>query len=450
MHQLTILHTNDLHSQLDQWPYVTSLIKQKRQEALERGDDVLLFDIGDHSDRANPITEGLMGRGNVELLNAMNYDAVTIGNNEGITFSKQQLNDLYQDATFEVLLGNLYDDDKRATWCKPSTTYTLQNGTTIGVIGVTIPFYSFYDRLGWKATDAAEAIAEEIERLQDCDFLILLSHLGLSTDEQLATDYPKLDLILGSHTHHILENGKKVNRTWINQCGRSGTHLGEVTVQFDPSYKEIRVVSHPVVDVEEDAETTKLLEKLERESAKSLNEEIAEIEERLAVDWYEPSPFTTLLGEALTEWCEADLSMVNAGVLLDSIQHGAVTKRMLHQICPHPINPAKVRVKGETILQVIEESASKDMVHLKLHGFGFRGKVVGYTYFDHVTQKGDTFYIRGEQLELHKDYTLATLDMYTFSPLYPVLQAQEARYYMPEFLRDVLAWKLKQQVIKPS
>ena len=52
---------------------------------------VYLFDIGDHVDRSHSFTEGTQGKGNIKLLNEAGYDAVTIGNNEGITMSKESL-----------------------------------------------------------------------------------------------------------------------------------------------------------------------------------------------------------------------------------------------------------------------------------------------------------------------------------------------------------------------
>ncbi|MCD8509502.1 MAG: metallophosphoesterase [Bacillus sp. (in: Bacteria)] len=98
--RLRILHTNDLHSEFNNWPSVVAWLKKRRQEAIAEGEDVLLFDIGDHADRFHPMTEGLLGKGNVLLLNEVNYDAVTIGNNEGITFSKEALNNMYKKEEF--------------------------------------------------------------------------------------------------------------------------------------------------------------------------------------------------------------------------------------------------------------------------------------------------------------------------------------------------------------
>ncbi|WP_252315284.1 hypothetical protein [Sinobaca sp. H24] len=46
----------------------------------------------------------------MELLNEAEISHVTIGNNEGITFSREELEDLYGKADFKVLLANLFDE----------------------------------------------------------------------------------------------------------------------------------------------------------------------------------------------------------------------------------------------------------------------------------------------------------------------------------------------------
>lgn len=78
------------------------------------GEEVLLFDIGDACDRVHPLTEATNGKANIELLNQVPFDAVTIGNNEGIGNDKRQLDELYDDAEFPVVLANLYDPETDA------------------------------------------------------------------------------------------------------------------------------------------------------------------------------------------------------------------------------------------------------------------------------------------------------------------------------------------------
>ncbi|PYZ92905.1 metallophosphoesterase [Salipaludibacillus keqinensis] len=458
--KLRIIHTNDLHSQLEKWPAVTALINKLREEAHLNQEEVLLFDIGDHCDRVHPMTEALLGKGNVQLLNEMNYDAVTIGNNEGITFSKQDLDDLYELAEFKIILSNLKNiDDKRPSWATAYQIYTLDSGLKVGVTGVTIPFKLFYETLGWKVTDPFSALEETVNFLRsEVDFLVCLSHLGLSEDEKMAREFPSIDLILGAHTHHVLESGKKVNQTWINQSGRSGTYVGDVTINFEETetgsftVEVDQVQSLKVNEKIRDAVSEASLEKLMTEGKQLLNKEVTVLSSELTVNWYEPSAFASLLSETLRQWCNADIAMVNAGVILRSLEKGPVTLGDLHEICPHPINPATVMISGERLLETIRQSQQDEMVHFPLKGYGFRGKVLGQMIFDNIEVVGKQRYvnernvlINGELLEKSRLYKLATLDMFTFGHLYPTISSiREKEYFMPEFLRDLLAWKLNQ------
>ena len=90
----------------------------------EAGEEFLLFDLGDHADRSHPLTEATHGNANVELLNKAGYHAVTIGNNEGITFPYEDLDHLYDHRQFEVLLANLYyEDGNAASWAKANAIF---------------------------------------------------------------------------------------------------------------------------------------------------------------------------------------------------------------------------------------------------------------------------------------------------------------------------------------
>ncbi|MCZ4148913.1 multifunctional 2',3'-cyclic-nucleotide 2'-phosphodiesterase/5'-nucleotidase/3'-nucleotidase, partial [Escherichia coli] len=85
--RLTILHTNDIHSHFDSMSSIAAMIERERREA----GAFLVLDIGDHMDRMAVETEGTLGSANVDVINLTGYDAITIGNNEGLTFTPEQL-----------------------------------------------------------------------------------------------------------------------------------------------------------------------------------------------------------------------------------------------------------------------------------------------------------------------------------------------------------------------
>lgn len=457
-----ILYTNDLHSRLEQWPKVISLLNEKRSTFKKDGQQVLVFDIGDHADRVNPLTEASLGKANVKLMNEAIFDAVTIGNNEGITLSKEALIELYDEANFPVLVANLFDEDgTRPTWVKPYQIFQLSNELKIGVIGVTIAFKPFYEALNWMIKDPFDILPSLVKEVRTkSDIVILLSHLGVNFDEEIAQQIEGIDIILGGHTHNVLEQGLKINNTIIHQAGKFGSFVGHLTLTYDDKKKRLVNFNATCLAVNNYApceETSAILTLLKKSMQTILAEEVTIIKEDLFISWEKPSLFASVLATALKDWCKGEIGMVNSGILLEGLQKGPITKEDLHRVCPHPINPCKIEVSGQVLKETIHYSLSDEMTFKKIRGYGFRGKVMGLMVFDGVTYETiklsdglnhiRNIKVNGEEIENDRIYKVATIDMFAFSNLYPGLAAAKVKkYYLPELLRDLLAWKLKGNV----
>ncbi|WP_227937382.1 bifunctional metallophosphatase/5'-nucleotidase [Alkalihalobacillus deserti] len=447
--QLTIFHTNDIHSCFDNWSQTVAYIKKNRDE------NTLYLELGDHTDRSNALTEATYGKGNVELLNEAGVDYGTIGNNEGITFSKDQLESLYEQATFPVIVANVFSENEaRPKWMKPFVIHTMKSGLKIGVIGITAPFSRFYEQLGWKVKAPLPLLKELLPQVRkQADIVIFMSHLGLTKDEEIAERISGIDVILGAHTHHVLPNGKWVGDTLIAQTGKHGAFLGKVTLDYDDSVHRIKQRQASLLDLKEkpkDLDTDKILERMKVQASEILSEPIAVIPKPLPVHWQKQTEFGQLLCDAVTEWCGKEIGMLNAGVLLESLEQGVVTKADIHRICPHPINPCTVKVTGAQLEKTIKRALTKELTDLELKGFGFRGKILGVMLFTgiEIEQQSSMIQIKvlNKPLNKEKVYSVATLDMYTFGYLFPDFSdSTEKQYFMPEFLRDVLAWKLTQK-----
>ncbi|MGC4378746.1 bifunctional UDP-sugar hydrolase/5'-nucleotidase [Fictibacillus sp. Mic-4] len=456
---LHIYHTNDLHSHFENWPGIAREVKLAKERFESLGESVLYFDCGDHVDKFHPLTEGTAGQGNTALLNDINVSGVTIGNNEGITLTKSELNALYKEAKFPIYVANLLDEKgRRPYWAKPYDYYETKDGLKIGVTGVTVPFTGFYSPLGWEVTDPFDAVRPIIENLRkNADLVIVLSHLGLNEDKRLAQEVEGIDMILGAHTHHELKKGLIINKTFIAQTGKYGNNLGSIKVDYHPLTKNIIHIEAdliPANTLEPDEGTSELIMSLEKKGRDLLNKEIAYLQEPLTISWETPSPFAKLLAETLKEWCKTKLAMVNSGVLLEGLPAGPVTKGDLHRICPHPINPCIIRLKGNELKEVIGHSLTDEMIHLQLKGLGFRGKVIGCMVFSGIDvikerMKDGHFHVKrimveGVPVDDEKIYEIATIDMFTFGHLYPsIARSKHKEYLLPETLRDLLAWKLK-------
>ncbi|WP_062047468.1 bifunctional UDP-sugar hydrolase/5'-nucleotidase [Bacillus sp. JCM 19034] len=450
--QVRLFHTNDIHSSFDYWSSIVKYIKQNRD------DNTLYVDIGDHTDRSHPITEATLGKGNIALLNEAAVDYVTIGNNEGITFSFEQLDQLYMEAQFKIILANLEDQNgKRPSWCTPYEITSLINGVKVGFIGLTAPFSRFYEQLGWRVLNPEEVLLQWLPIVKKkADIVVVLSHLGLHADRKLAEGFNGIDVIIGGHTHHVLHEGEQVNETLIVQAGKYGTYLGEITLYIDQAQhmviKKQATLHHYSKRMNIDKHTTNLLDTLAIKAKRLLMQPVATLPKDFEVNWFEETELVKQLCDALTKWCGQSIGMLNAGVLLHSLKKGTISKGDLLSVCPHPINPCVVPLSGKELKEVIIRGESKDIQELELKGFGFRGKVLGKTIFSGLTYEYDrdrndvnSVVIQGEPLIEHETYLLATLDMYTFGHLFPMIaESEEKRFFMPEVLRDVLEFTIKE------
>lgn len=446
METIHIYHTNDLHSHLENWPRIRQYLMRNRELHLHQGEEVFLFDIGDFIDRWHPFTEATKGKGNIELLNECQYTAATIGNNEGITMPHEDLDQLYEDARFDILAANLYKKNGTyPNWVKPYEIYHTKKGTKIGVIGLTAHFALLYELLGWKLTEPAAELKKWLTHLKaESDLVILLSHLGIREDEKIAADFPEIDAILGAHTHHVLENGKLVGNTLLGAAGKFGYYLGHMTLHLDDR-KSILKKSATLYDIRElpvALGETERSEAFLQKGKEMLSTKVTVLPKPLLSHPFKETELSALLCRALREWCQADCAMMNAGLLLGPLS-GVVTEYDLLTICPHPINPCVVQLTGRELREVLQESRDESLHHREIKGLGFRGTVLGVFIYDQIEFRRSGIFVNQQPLELERQYKLALPDMFTFGHFFKgVLPNKSKQYYLPEMFRDLLKWKL--------
>ncbi|WP_156288509.1 bifunctional metallophosphatase/5'-nucleotidase [Oceanobacillus salinisoli] len=462
--KLYFYYTNDLHSNFKQWPKVAGFMKEAKTERQAYGNDYWLVDIGDHMDRVHPISEAFMGKANIQLMNDLNYDIATFGNNEGITLSHDDLFHLYDDAAFDVVCTNLYSmDHHHPAWLNRKVHITSSSGLKIGVIGLTAPFNDYYHLLDWHVSSVFDELDKYVEMLKPhTDIIILLSHLGINEDQAIARKYTDIDVIIGGHTHHLLRSGEMVNNTLITAAGKHCSFVGEVIITWDHDTKRLvkkeayaaDITNHP-----KDLVTEQRINVLQEEADKRLGYTIVHTEHPIEVKWFQYTKIMQELTNTLKEFTQADIAMLNSGLLLDQLPAGDITYRDVHRICPHPINPVTVDLSGSEIMEVIRASFTKEFTELELKGFGFRGKVLGRMVFSGIDVE-TAFHSNGEEYVKHvhlpdgleivpdKVYKLATADTFTFGRLLPeIARSNTKHYFLPDFLRDLLADTLRKKFL---
>jgi 5'-nucleotidase len=441
-----IYHTNDLHSHFERWPRIRDFLMKRKALHREQGEACYLFDIGDHIDRSHPYTDATRGKGNVLMMNEIGYDAVTIGNNEGITLSPEELSDLYGEAEFPVVLDNLYTEEgKRPGWTVPEAFVTTRSGIRLGLIAATADFSTSYERLGWKVTGPRSALEAAMPRVTgQSDIVVCLSHMGSSEDDRLAENTGgQIDVILGGHTHHLYPDGRKVGGTLVAAAGKWGQYVGEVTLTFDHAEARVIEASAKVHDTEAlpmSEDDTSYDRQLRKKAAELLSATVFMNPSELRGGWDGPTPLSDLFADALLSHTGADCAMFNSGIFLGSLPEGKVSGMDLHRLLPHPINPCVITLTGGELEEAYELSLNPEWPDIRLKGLGFRGKKMGAMIHHEIGPGADgKLHVAGLPVEPDRQYLLATLDLFTYGFFFPSFKKAEKEYYMPELIRDVLA-----------
>jgi 5'-nucleotidase len=454
-----LLHTNDLHSHLEQMAKIHTLVTKLRGEWVKRGETGFLLDIGDHMDRVHFETEGTDGQVNRAILEMSGYDLVTLGNNELLTFSAKDLEENYRNTSFAVVSSNVVEavSGRSPSWVKPWK-ILARDGIRFGFLGVTIPYDTVYELMGWRVQDPIQIITQKVEQLRDkVDVLIVLSHLGLFNDRKLAQQVSGIDIIIGAHTHHLLEIPERIGSTLIAAAGKFGSHVGKITVTVDQESRKIvgmEGICFPLDEVDEADEIQEIIRRYRTMAEKNLSRPIAKLEKPLPIDWKRESPLGNFLADSLREWVGAEIAIVNSGQLLGSLPAGPISRKQLHQVCPHPINPVLLKIDGRALRRTLEESLLEEYMEKTIRGFGFRGKILGFLCVSGLQivydpdagpyQKIRSIYVGEKRLRDDEEYHIATIDMFTFGAGYMELKGGKLiKYFLPEFLRDLLARQLQ-------
>lgn len=266
--RITILHTNDTHSNIDPFPVNHAKYPglggvARRFDLFQRirseEEHVLILDSGDIF-QGTPYFNKYGGVLEMKVMSEMGYDAGTMGNHDfdagldGFLKAKQFAN-------FPFLCAN-YDFSETILKGQTQKNIILERGgLKIGVFGVGVELNGLVPDAKCGTTKYLDPIAVANEQAAElkakgCDLIICLSHLGFEyqddkvSDKVLATKTSGIHLILGGHTHTFLDKPFETKNlsgetVLINQVGYAGVQVG----RLDYCLEKKRFITHQVVKV---------------------------------------------------------------------------------------------------------------------------------------------------------------------------------------------------------
>jgi len=318
--EIVILHINDLHAKINRFPqlkHVVDSIKSVNKE-------VYLFAAGDLFS-GNPIVDRYEKRGwpIIDMMNDLHFDLSCLGNHD-FDYEQKILNDRMEDAQFPFICANIKTDKAILNQPKPYYVITTKEGLTIGIIGLLQVGQNGYpdshpkNFTNIEFLDPAKEIKKYKKQLNRYDMQIALTHLGEDADMALAENNKWLDLIIGGHTHTVMDPARKVGDVTVTQAGGNVKYLGVSTIKFIDH--KLLSVSDVLIPLKFQSRDSIFQNKVK---AFSKNPELQKQIANLTYDIDSPEELGQLMADAYKEGLNADIAFQNiGGVRMKYIKEG--------------------------------------------------------------------------------------------------------------------------------
>lgn len=471
--KLTILHTNDTHSQIDPTSKNLGGIARRKvviDSVRDAEANTILVDAGDAVQ--GTLYFSLFG-GEVErdLMNALNYDIQILGNHE-FDNGMEALANIYKGLNAEKLTSNYrLDNTPLRGLFKPYTIRTVGD-KKIGFIAINLlpkGMISDKNTVGLEyrnGLEAANAYAWILKNMEGVDKVIALTHIGYEkepvlSDVDLARGSSDIDVIIGGHSHTTINPADSNSKPWrvanvngdsvlIAQTGKSGLNIGQIDIDLATGK-----ITSKLIPVD-----SRLNSRVDHTFAKKIAPYRARVDSvmkvpvgRTAAELKQGEPAlenfaadvvlklgTDLLGHT------PDLSIINKGGLRTSIPKGVVTKGEIMQVMPFDNYVTVLEIKGNDLLDALNVMAARggDGVSANvLASFDKNGKLSSAT-------------ISGKPIEPDRTYTLATINYLAdggdyMTPLKNGKRiAESERVLYDDFIDQFLHGSLKGKTVKPD
>ncbi len=391
----SIFYVNDIHGQVPKMQRLVSASLHAGVDAQNKGADILRLCSGDtfigSDEKRNNVA--------ATFLNVAGFDAHALGNHEfDITASKCA--DLLKNSKTKILATNLNFPDNQTQLSKEvlrSMTVKAQSGEMYGLIG--IQPIDLEERIKDKdeklqgitvdnLEQTKQELRDEIQKLksQGINKIILLSHSGLKTEKDIAQSVDGIDVILGGHSHDLVEGVQQNENLFyspsgepvvITQAGRDGNYFGLLNLEFD-ELGRITYIQNNVNDTNIYSSNTMM----EKEADKVLGESpqigVLNYSDPTPKNYMiEENPWADFVADALRTRLDADIAIVNSANFRGSVDKGPITARDITSIFPFNNKMLKVKISEKDIVDAIRICAKT--ITNENHKPGFM-QVSGLTY----------------------------------------------------------------------
>ena len=464
-YHFTLLHTNDLHGHYwanknGEYGFAAqkTLIDRIRHDVEQKGGSVILLNAGDFNTGV-PESDLQNAKPDIEALNMMGYEALTLGNHE--FDNPLQLLEMQEKwAKFPFLAANVINQKTGKLLVQPYTILKKQD-LKIAVVGLTTEDTAklgnpeFISAVKFeRPTDAAKQLLPEKKKKKP-DLKIALTHMGYYHDAKFGSNAPgdvsmvrelpkaAFDIVVGGHSHDtvcinddgsfndkfkpgdackpLFENG-----TWIMQAGEWGKFVGRADFSFRngkltlENYQLIPVnLKHKVKKADGSSEYVLYQEEIPADKTllnkiksyqdqgdKLLNQVIGKVDGRLEgerdIIRFHQTNLGQLIARSQAERAKADVGIMNSGGIRTSIEAGDVTYKDILAVQPFGNIISYFEMKGKDLIDYL------NVVALKEVDSGAYPQFYGITMtVDRQAKKVSDIKIQGKPIDLEKVYRVS-------------------------------------------
>jgi 5'-nucleotidase len=372
--KLTILHSNDMHGDflsevrggegklIGGLALLSGYIRRVRREV-----DNVLYVISGDMVQGSIIDTEFRGISTIEIMNYLAPDAVSLGNHE-FDYGLPHLLFLEKVANFPIVNANLYLRPYQRRLMKP---YHIARVAGLDVLFIGIVTDKILSDLSRDEQVASfislEEASAEVGRItnayknDDIDLTVLLTHIGFESDVELAGLLrPEwgVDMILGGHSHTVLERPALVNGILIAQAGVGTDQVGRFDLVIDDDTNAVVDWAWQLVPIDEaiaepDQEMRDYIDSFKTVVDRKYGALLCKLPEPLVhPERTVETPLGNLVADGLAEMTRADLVLVGSGSIRSKSLGPAVTFGDFATCFPFAESLIRFTVAGRDLLRV--------------------------------------------------------------------------------------------------
>ncbi len=343
---VTILFFNDLHGHLMPFEIksekgrqevggiarMAAVIRDIRAENSRKNVRTLVLVAGDIL-QGTPMSTVFRGEPDVECLNAMGVDAVTVGNHE-FDFGLENFHKLQGRAAFPFLSANIVEKESGRPLCRSFLTIPLKDDLAVTVIGVTteeLLTTTLADNVATLGVIGSVSSVRQVhDRVRSRGPVVLLSHSQHRIDREIAAALPDLAAIIGGHDHVLLSPYRQVGPVPIFQAFEKGRYLGRIDLRIDAVSKKAVLVDHAYIpitaEITPDPQVAAIVAAYQEQLGGRFKEVIGRADTFLDGERgrirYEETALGNFVADIMADHTGAQMALINSGAMRASIQPG--------------------------------------------------------------------------------------------------------------------------------